>query len=123
MTAGPRDGRSDQGSVAPRTATSTDACIIRIVGADTRANASRLLSEHGIECRMSRSGNCWDNAVAESFFSTMKVARTDRKIYSTRYQAKANVFDYIERFYNALSRHSTLGYVSPIDLEKMAAVA
>jgi putative transposase len=72
---------------------------------------------------MSRLGNCWDNAVAESFFSTMKVERTDHKMYSTRDQAKADVFDYIERFYNARRRHSTLGYVSPIDFEQMAAVA
>jgi len=82
-----------------------------------------LLAEHGIECSMSRLGNCWDNAVAESFFSTMKVERTDHKMYSTRDQAKADVFDYIERFYNARRRHSTLGYVSPIDFEQMAAVA
>lgn len=82
-----------------------------------------LLAQYGIECSMSRSGNCWDNAVAESFFSTMKVERTDHKLYSTRDQAKADVFDYIERFYNPQRRHSTLGYVSPIEFEQMALVA
>lgn len=82
-----------------------------------------LLAEHGIECSMSRSGDCWDNAVAESFFSTMKVERTDHKMYSTRDQAKADVFDYIEKFYNPRRRHSTLGYVSPVEFEQMAVVA
>jgi putative transposase len=82
-----------------------------------------LLSEHGITCSMSRSGNCWDNAVIESFFSSLKVERTDHKQYLTRDQARADVFDYIERFYNPRRRHSTLGYVSPIDFEKQALLA
>jgi putative transposase len=56
----------------------------------------------------------------ESFFSTLKIERTNRKMYATRDEARADVFDYIERFYNAKRRHSTLGYLSPIDYEKSA---
>jgi putative transposase len=78
----------------------------------------RLLSEHGVTCSMSRSGNCWDNAAMESFFSTLKIERTNRTNYRTREEAKADVFDYIERFYNPRRRHSTLGYLSPVDYEK-----
>lgn len=77
-----------------------------------------LLAEHGVICSMSRSGNCWDNAAMESFFSTLKTERTSRKIYRTRDDARADVFDYIERFYNPKRRHSTLGYLSPLDYEQ-----
>ena len=56
----------------------------------------------------------------ESFFSSLKTERTARKIYRTRHDAKADVFDYIERFYNPRRRHSTLGYVSPVDYEEQA---
>jgi putative transposase len=66
---------------------------------------------------MSRSGNVWDNAAMESFFSSLKTERTARKVYSTRDEAKADVFDYIERFYNPRRRHSTLGYLSPVEFE------
>ena len=83
----------------------------------------RLMAEHGISCSMSRSGNVWDNAAMESFFSSLKIERTAAKTYRTRDQAKADVFDYIECFYNPRRRHSTLGYLSPIDFEKKAAVA
>jgi putative transposase len=79
-----------------------------------------LLEEHGIQCSMSRSGNCWDNAAMESFFSTLKTERSSHRRYRTRDQAKADVFDYIERFYNPRRRHSTLGYVSPVEFEKLA---
>jgi putative transposase len=82
----------------------------------------RVLASLGITCSMSRSGNCWDNAVMESFFSTLKTERCNRKHYSTRQQARADVFDYIERWYNPLRRHSTLGNTSPIKY-KQAAVA
>ncbi len=68
---------------------------------------------------MSRRGNCWDNAAMESFFSTMKTERTNRSQYSTRDSARADIFDYIERFYNPRRRHSTLGYLSPINYEKL----
>ncbi len=81
----------------------------------------RALSALGIACSMSRSGNVWDNAVMERFFSTLKTERTARKQYATRDAARADVFDFIERFYNPIRRHSTLGYLSPIDFEKAVA--
>ena len=58
------------------------------------------MADHGITCSMSRSGNVWDNAAMESFFSSLKTERTARKVYRTRDDARADVFDYIERFYN-----------------------
>jgi len=75
------------------------------------------MGDHGITCSMSRSGNVWDNAAMESFFSSLKTERTARKVYRTRNDARADVLDYIERFYNPKRRHSTLGYLSPNDLE------
>jgi putative transposase len=82
-----------------------------------------LLKDHGIDCSMSRAGNVWDNAAMESFFSSLKTERTNRMIYRTRAEAKADVFDYIERFYNPRRRHSTIGYVSPIEFERRAGLA
>ena len=79
-----------------------------------------LLQSHGIDCSMSGRGDCWDNAAMESFFSTLKTERTSRKNYQTRDEARADVFDYVERFYNPRRRHSTLGYLSPADYEKAA---
>ena len=73
----------------------------------------RLMADHDITCSMSRSGNCWDNAAMESFFSSLKTERIRGQVYRTRDQARADVFDYIERFYNPMRRHSTLGYRSP----------
>ena len=78
------------------------------------------MADHGIACSMSRSGNVWDNAAMESFFSSLKIERIRRRIYRTRDDARADVFDYIERFYNPTRRHSTIGYVSPVDFEKQA---
>lgn len=63
-------------------------------------------------------GEVWDNSAMESFFSSMKTERIARKVYRTRDDVKADVFDHIERFYNPTRRHSTLGYVSPIEFEK-----
>src|SRR4249919_4371511 len=83
----------------------------------------RLMADSGIVCSMSRSGNVWDNAAMESFFSSLKIERTARKTYRTRDQAKADVFDYIERFYNPRRRHSTIGYLSPMEFERQAALA
>ena len=83
----------------------------------------RLLRELGVTCSMSRSGNVWDNSAMESFFSSLKTERTARKTYRTRNAARADIFDYIERFYNPTRRHSTLGYVSPIRYEAEAQVA
>jgi putative transposase len=81
----------------------------------------RALDALGIVCSMSRSGDVWDNAVMESFFSTRKTGRTARQHYATRDAARADVFDFLERFYNPIRRHSTLGYVSPIDFERAVA--
>jgi putative transposase len=76
----------------------------------TSEQFQRLMTDHGVTCSMSRSGNVWDNAAMESFFSSLKTERTARKTYRTRDAAKADVFDYIERFYNVKRRHSTIGY-------------
>jgi putative transposase len=75
------------------------------------------LAHHGIECSMSRRGNCWDNAPVESFFSTLKRELADRSHWQTRTQARADVFDYIEVFYNRQRRHSALNYQSPSAFE------
>jgi transposase InsO family protein len=83
----------------------------------------RLLGEHGVTTSMSRTGNCRDNAVMESFFSSLKTDRTAAKTYCTRAQAKADVFDYIECFYNPTLRHSTLDYLSPMEFEMKAELA
>ena len=84
----------------------------------TSEHFRELLKEQGITCSMSRAGEVWDNSAMESFFSSLKTERTARKVFRTREQARAEVFDYIERFYNPTRRHSTLGYVSPIAFEK-----
>jgi putative transposase len=73
----------------------------------------RFCRAHGLKPSMSRKGNCWDNAVAESFFGSLKKERVGRRIYRTRAEARADVFDYIEMFYNKVRRHSHLGGVSP----------
>jgi putative transposase len=83
----------------------------------------RLMTDHGVVCSMSRSGNVWDNAAMESFFSSLKTERTARKLYRTRDEARADVFDYIERFYNPKRRHSTIGYMSPMEFERQAGLA
>ena len=89
----------------------------------TSEQFQRLMADNGVICSMSRSGNVWDNAAMESFFSSLKTERTASKVYRTRDQARADVFDYIERFYNVVRRHSTLGYLSPAEFEKMAQLA
>ena len=88
----------------------------------TSEHFSALMADNGVTCSMSRSGNVWDNAAMESFFSSLKTERTARRTYRTRSEAKADVFDYIERFYNPIRRHSTLGYISPIEFERKAGV-
>ena len=80
------------------------------------------MTNYGVTCSMSRSCNCWDNAAMESFFSSLKAERVARKTYRTSNQVRADVFDYIERFYNAKRRYSTLGYLIPMDFEKKAGV-
>jgi putative transposase len=83
----------------------------------------KLMSDHGVVCSMSRSGNVWDNAAMESFFSSLKTERIARKTYRTRDKAKADVFDHIECFYNPKRRHSTIGYLSPVEFEMQAGLA
>jgi putative transposase len=89
----------------------------------TSEQFQRLMADNGVTCSMSRSGNVWDNAAMESFFSSLKTERTARKTYRTRDDAKADVFDYIERFYNARRRHSTIGYLSPVEFEEQMRLA
>ena len=74
---------------------------------------ARFCKAHRLDPSMSRRGNCWDNAVAESFFSSLKKERIRKKVYRTRSLARADVFDYVEMFYNRIRRHSHLGGVSP----------
>lgn len=77
-----------------------------------------FLKAHGLMGSMSRRGNCYDNAVAESFFQLLKRERVKRKVYSTREEAKADLFDYIEMFYNTRRRHSANEHLSPVAFEK-----
>ena len=83
-------------------------------------DAVRFCKDHGLIPSMSRRGNCFDNAVAESFFSSLKKERIRRRIYQSREEARADVFEYIEVFYNRNRRHSHLGQVSPHDFEQAA---
>lgn len=82
-----------------------------------------LLSAHQIISSMSRKGNCWDNAVVESFFHTLKTELIYHCRYKTREGAIQSIFEYIEVFYNRKRRHSTLGYQSPESYEMMALAA
>ena len=68
---------------------------------------------------MSRRGNCWDNAVAESFFSSLKKEKIKLQIYRTRNDAKSDLFDYIEGFYNRVRRHSHFDLLSPLAFEQL----
>lgn len=72
----------------------------------------------GIACSMSRRGNCWDNAVAESFFATLKREHVYRKIFRTPNDATTSIAEWIEVFYNRQRRHSTIGYCSPVEYEE-----
>jgi putative transposase len=78
----------------------------------------QLLSQHGIEPSMSRKGNCWDNAVAESFFHTLKTELIYLEDYDTHEQAQTAVFEYIEVFYNRQRCHSANGYLAPLVYEQ-----
>jgi len=78
----------------------------------------RLLAANGIVGSMSRRGNCWDNAVAESFFSTLKLELVHEHDWATRAEARAAIFEYLEVFYNGQRRHSSLDYVSPVAFER-----
>lgn len=76
------------------------------------------LLEQGIQCSMSRPGNCWDNAVVESFFATLKTELIHRQRFQTRREAQSAIFAYVEGFYNRRRRHSTLKYLSPVEFER-----
>ena len=78
-----------------------------------------LLTANKVVCSMSRKGNCWDNAVVESFFGSLKNEWIQKKIYETFEDAKKDIFNYIEVFYNRKRRHASLGYVSPVVYEEM----
>ena len=82
------------------------------------AQYQRLLAKHGIECSMSGVGQCWDNAPMESFFATLKKELVHHEDYQTRAEARRSIVEYIEVFYNAKRRHSSLGYVSPVAYEQ-----
>ena len=78
----------------------------------------RLLSDNGLECSMSRKGNCYDNACVESFFGSLKNEFVAFERFESRERATLELFDWIEVFYNRVRRHSTLGYLSPVDYEE-----
>jgi putative transposase len=80
---------------------------------------SRWCKDNQLVPSMSRRGNCWDNAVAESFFSNLKKERIKRRIYASRQEAKSDVFDYIEGFYNRVRRHSHLDQMGPLAFEQL----
>ena len=82
-----------------------------------------LLKTHKIEQSMSRKGNCWDNAVAESFFHTLKTELVYHERYKTREQARHSIFEYIEVFYNRKRRHSANDSISPANFETYRGVA
>lgn len=77
-----------------------------------------LLTQHGMRCSMSRKGDCWDNAVVESFFATLKAELVDDADWATREEARTALFAYIEGWYNRQRRHSSLGYRSPVQYEQ-----
>jgi len=78
----------------------------------------RLLGRHGITCSMNRVAQCWDNAPVESFFATLKRELVHDERYTTREQARASIFEYLEVFYNRVRRHSSLGFLSPVEYER-----
>lgn len=78
-----------------------------------------FLKDHNLECSMSRRGNCHDNAVAESFFQLLKREKIKRKIYANRSEARSDIFEYIEMFYNSKRRHGFNDHRSPVEYEKI----
>ena len=82
----------------------------------------KKLKNHGMLSSMSRKGDCWDNSVAESFFGSLKTERVFDAVYRTRDDARRDIIDYIEMFYNSNRRHSYLGYLSPKDFEERMAL-
>jgi transposase InsO family protein len=78
----------------------------------------RVLASEGIVCSMSEVGQCWDNAPVESFFGRLKCEVAPGEMFPTREQARAEIFEYLEVFYNRVRRHSSLGFVSPVEFER-----
>jgi putative transposase len=85
----------------------------------TNSDFKGLMEKHQVLLSMSRTGHCYDHAVAESFFHTLKTEHTNFYKYRTREEAMSSIFEYIEVFYNRERLHSTLGYVSPVDYEEL----
>ena len=83
----------------------------------------QLLSDNGFICSMSRKGNCWDNAVAESFFHTLKAELIHHEDFQTREEAQQAIFEYVEVFYNRQRKHSTNGCLAPFMYEQKLAKA
>jgi transposase InsO family protein len=83
-----------------------------------REHYQRILSEEGITCSMSEGGQCWDNAPMESFFGRLKCEVASSEMFSTRDQARAELFEYLEVFYNRVRLHSSLGFLSPVEFER-----
>ena len=99
--------------------TTSDTLIHSDRGVQYRGNEyQEALNAYGIDCSMSRKGNCWDNAVMESFFSRLKVELVYAEKFKTIEEAQSEIFQYIEIFYNRQRRHSSLGYVSPHEFEE-----
>mgnify|MGYP000571096215 FL=1 len=84
----------------------------------TSMDWASFLKQHNLEHSMSRRGNCHDNAVAESFFNLLKRERIRRRVYKTRAEARQDVFDYIEMFYNPKRKHVRNGMLSPVEFER-----
>jgi transposase InsO family protein len=85
----------------------------------TSGGYQALLEQYKVLVRMSRKGNCWDNALLESFFGTLKVECVDRQLFETRREARTVIFEYMEVFYNRQRLHSSLGYLTPADFEQL----
>lgn len=89
----------------------------------TSGDFAKLCEDNGITRSMSRPGECWDNAVAESFFAALKNELIYRNVWASRAQARRAIFEYIEVFFNRKRRHSSLGYRSPAAYEAARRVA
>jgi len=92
-------------------------CILTVVANTVLTIISKYYGRYGLICSMSRKGNCWDNAVAESFFHTLKTELIYSEQYATREIAKQSIFQYIEVYYNRMRRHSAIGSIAPVAFE------